>query len=83
MAEQAQSVQERLENYLLAEEAEANPEREEPKDAVREEPQEETASEANAEAEVEEVQKGYTVENRLIRPAMVKVAKKPHSKDKK
>lgn len=56
MAEQAQSVQERLENYLLAEEAEANPEREEPKDAVREEPQEETAPEANAEAEVEEVE---------------------------
>lgn len=32
---------------------------------------------------VEEVQKGYKVENRLIRPAIVKVAKKPEKKDNK
>lgn len=32
---------------------------------------------------IEEVQKGYLLEDRLIRPAMVKVAKKPHKKDKK
>ncbi len=32
---------------------------------------------------VEEVQKGYTVEDRLIRPAVVKVAKRPQKKEKR
>lgn len=31
---------------------------------------------------VEEVQKGYLIQNRLLRPAVVKVAKKPESKTK-